>query len=186
MSDARVEFRVGDAQALPVEERSSDVIVSGLVLNFVSDWPKALAEMKRVARSGATIGFYVWDYPGGGVGFMREFWNAATAHDPKASDLTEDRRFPFCTPAGLRNLADEARLVSVDVTAIEAPTVFQDFDDFWHPFTLGAGPAPGYCASLPVTARERLRATLSQTLPRREDGSIHLRTRAWAIKARAV
>ena len=33
--------------------------------------------MRRVARPGATIGFYVWDYPGGGVEFLRAFWNAA-------------------------------------------------------------------------------------------------------------
>jgi SAM-dependent methyltransferase len=184
--DARVDFRVGDAQALPVEERSKDVIVSGLVLNFVADRPKALAEMKRVARTGATIGFYVWDYPGGGVEFMSAFWNAATTLDPNASDLTEDRRFPFCTPDGLRDLANRVGLISVDVTAIETPSVFKDFGDFWHPFTLGAGPAPGYCASLSPTAREQLKAKLSEMLPRQEDGSIHLRTRAWAIKTRAA
>jgi len=184
--DARVDFRTGDAQALPIEEGSKDIIVSGLVLNFVPDRPKALAEMKRVARAGAIIGFYVWDYPGGGVEFMRAFWNAAITLDPNASDLTEDLRFPFCTPDGLRKLADAAGLVSVDVTAIEAPCVFKDFEDFWHPFTLGAGPAPGYCMSLPPAARERLRLNLSETLPRQADGSIHLRTRAWATRTKTV
>jgi SAM-dependent methyltransferase len=184
--DARVDFRVGDAQDLPIEARSKDVIVSGLVLNFVPDRPKALAEMQRVARTGATIGLYVWDYPGGGVEFMRAFWNAATTLDPEASDLTEDRRFPFCTPDGLRSLADQAGLTTVDVTAIETPSVFKDFDDFWRPFTLGAGPAPGYCMSLPPAAREQLRARLSETLPRQDDGSIHMMTRAWALKTRVV
>jgi SAM-dependent methyltransferase len=181
--DARAEFRVGDAQALPVEGGSRDVIVSALVLNFVPDRQRALAEMKRVARGGAQIGFYVWDYPGGGMAFMRAFWTAATSLDPTALDLTEDRRFPFCTREGLIDLTKDAGLASVDSTPIEVETVFKDFDDFWHPFTLGAGPAPGYCMSLDPEARERLRARLYDGLRREEDGSIRLKARAWAIKA---
>ena len=164
-------------------EHSKDVVVSGLVLNFVPDRAKALVEMRRVARPDARIGFYVWDYPNGGVQFMRAFWNAAKVLDPSAAALTEDRRFPFCTPEGLTDLANEADLQSVQVTAIEVPTVFKDFEDFWSPFTLGTGPAPGYCMSLAVDARDRLKTRLSETLPRQADGSIHLTTRAWAIKA---
>jgi hypothetical protein len=75
--------------------------------------------------------------------------------------------------------------VSVTSRAIEKPAVFRDFDDYWRPFTLGAGPAPGYCVSLSAEARERLRMTLSDTLPRQADGSIALRLRAWAVQAKA-
>ena len=181
--DARARFQVGDAQALPADTASRDVIVSSLVLNFVPDREKALAEMKRVGRIGARVGFYVWDYPGGGVEFMRAFWNAATALDPGAMDLMEGRRFPFCTQDGLTDLAKRAGLTSVDSIAIEVPTVFKDFEDYWRPFTLGGGPAPGYCASLDPDARQRLRDKLHEALPRSDDGSIHLKTRAWAVRA---
>jgi SAM-dependent methyltransferase len=181
--DRRVTFQVGDAQAVPAEDATKDAIVSALVLNFVPDRPKALAEMKRVARPGAAIGFYVWDYPGGGIELMRHFWNAAAALDPKAQDLTEDKRFPFCTRDGLTELAKTAGLASVECAPIEVPTVFRDFDDYWRPFTLGAGPAPGYCTSLPPDARERLRTKLHEDLPRAADGSIPLKARAWAVKA---
>ncbi|SFU21700.1 class I SAM-dependent methyltransferase [Mesorhizobium sp. YR577] len=183
VADKRMEFRVGDAQALAVDTGSRDMIVSGLVLNFVPDREKALGEMKRVARSGATIAFYVWDYPGGGVEFMRAFWTAATAIDPNAQDLAEGRRFPFCTPDGLTSLATTAGLSSVECTQIEIPTVFRDFEDYWRPFTLGAGPAPGYCMNLEPSTRQRLRGELHDSLPRNEDGSIPLKTRAWAVKA---
>ena len=181
--DARADFRTGDAQALALDAASRDVIVSALVLNFVPDRAKALAEMKRVVRPGGTIGFYVWDYPGGGIAFMRAFWDAATALDPAASDLTEGKRFPFCTPDGLTRLAASAGLAPVACAPIEVPTVFKDFDDYWRPFTLGAGPAPGYCASLDPERRERLRAALDAGLPRAKDGAIALTARAWAVKA---
>jgi ubiquinone/menaquinone biosynthesis C-methylase UbiE len=184
--DQRVRFQPGDAQALAVETGSRDMIVSALVLNFVPDRQKALTEMKRVARPGATVAFYVWDYPGGGVEFMRAFWTAATALDPGARDLAEDRRFPFCTPDGLTGMARDAGLTSVVCEPIEAPAVFRDFEDFWRPFTLGAGPAPGYCMSLDAEARQRLKESLRDSLPRSDDGSIPLKTRAWAVRATAA
>jgi SAM-dependent methyltransferase len=107
VADGCAEFRVGDAQSLALEAASRDMVVSALVLNFIPDKRKALAEMKRVARPEAIIGFYVWDYPGGGIEFMRAFWNAATALDPKALDLTEGTRFPFCTGDQLTAMAEE-------------------------------------------------------------------------------
>jgi ubiquinone/menaquinone biosynthesis C-methylase UbiE len=175
VADSRADFRVGDAQAVPAEPASRDVIASALVLNFVPDKEKALGEMKRVARPGATVAFYVWDYPGGGMEFMRSFWTAAAALDPAALELTEDRRFPFCTPEGLSDLAKRAGFAAIASTAIEVRTVFKDFDDYWRPFTLGAGPAPGYCASLDPARRERLRKKLEGDLARSADGSIPMR-----------
>lgn len=185
LPDPRASFEVGDAQALAVPAASKDAIVSGLVLNFVPDRARALAEMKRVARPGACVGFYVWDYPGGGMQMMRAFWRAATTLDPNAAELNEDRRFPFCTPDGLTALARAAGLANVECEAIEVPTVFKDFADYWRPFTLGTGPAPGYCASLAPESRERLRQRLEQSLPRGADGAISLQARAWAVRATA-
>lgn len=183
IADERAGFRVGDARALPLEDASRDVVVSALVLNFVPDREKALSEMKRVARPGGTVAFYVWDYPGGGVEFMRAFWKEATALDPRAADLAENRRFPFCTPEGLVALAADAGLRSPVCNPIEIPTVFRDFEDYWRPFTLGAGPAPGYCAGLEPRPRERLRERLRETLATKADGSIPLKARAWAVRA---
>lgn len=181
----RAEFQLGDAQALPVQTASRDVVVSALMLNFVPDKVAALSGMKRAARSGGTIALYVWDYPGGGVEFMRAFWNAAAVLDPGAADLAENKRFPYCTPDGLAELAKNAGLGAVECTAIEAPTLFKDFDDYWHPFTLGQGPAPGYCAKLDPASRQRLKERLMDGLPIQADGSIALKTKAWALKSKA-
>jgi SAM-dependent methyltransferase len=183
LSDARADFQIAGAQALPLGSASKDAIVSGLALNFSPDGTKALAEMRRVARAGGTVACYVWDYPGGGLEFVQAFWDAARALDPAASDLSEDRRFPQCTPDGLIELATSAGLAHVECVPIEAPTVFRAFDDYWHPFTLGAGPAPGYCASLAPDARHRLQERLYGSLPRGADGAIRLKARAWAIRS---
>ncbi|WP_102108389.1 class I SAM-dependent methyltransferase [Oceaniglobus roseus] len=186
ISAERATFVAGTAERLATLPAAAfDLAVSGLVLNFVPDRLAALGEMRRVTRPGGAVAFYVWDYPGGGVGFMRAFWTAAAALDKGAGDLTEDRRFPFCTRDGLLDLARAAGLTSPSVAPLEAASVFADFDDYWHPFTLGTGPAPGYCASLPDEARARLRQRLYDTLPREQDGSIRLGLRAWAAVSRA-
>jgi SAM-dependent methyltransferase len=181
--DTCAEFQLGDAQALPVASGSKDAIVSALVLNFVPEPERALAEMKRAVRVGGTIGFYVWDYPGGGLEFLHAFWTVAAALDPNASDLSEDKRFPMCTPEGLRNLARKAGLVSTECVVIEVPTLFKSFEDFWHPFTLGAGPAPGYYSALAPEVQQHLREAIHESLPQQGDGSIHLKAHAWAVRA---
>jgi hypothetical protein len=73
-------------------------------------------------------------------------------------------------------------LREVAVKAVEVPCIFFDFDDYWRPFTLGTGPAPGYYQSLEPEDRDALRAKLESDLPRSDDGSIPLKARAWAVR----
>lgn len=181
VTDKRVAFEIADAGRLPAPDAAMDVVTSALVLNFLPDRPAALAEMKRVLKPGGLLSFYVWDYPGGGMGFIGEFWKAAAALDDKAKALDEAARFPFCTREGLSELCREAGLPSPSIAPLEIETVFPDFDSFWRPFTLGAGPAPGYCLSLPEDWRSRLKAKLAEDLGGKSP--IRLIGRAWAVKA---
>jgi ubiquinone/menaquinone biosynthesis C-methylase UbiE len=71
---------VGDAAELPFPDDSFDVVVSGLVLNFVPDLGRALAEAARVTRPGGIVGAYVWDYAGQ-MQMLRLFWDAAAELD---------------------------------------------------------------------------------------------------------
>ena len=183
LSEAGAEFRQADAQTLPFAAAEFDGVVSGLVLNFVPDQPRAAAEMARVVRSGGEVALYVWDYAGK-MELMRHFWDAAVALDPRARDLDEGRRFPVCRPEPLRALFGAAGLAQVETRAIDVPTTFRDFDDYWVPFLSGQAPAPGYCMSLGEEARAALRERLRESLPRRLDGSIHLVARAWAVRGR--
>lgn len=179
-ADPRARFEVGDAQKLPLADGAVDVAASALVLNFVPDRQAALRELARVVKAGGRLSFHVWDYPGGGMGMMSVFWRCAIALDAKAADLGEGGRFPFCTPDGLAALCAEAGWPAVTVAPIEVESRFADFEDYWQPFTLGAGPAPGYCAGLPEDARARLKAKLQEELGA---GPFTLPARAWAVKA---
>jgi SAM-dependent methyltransferase len=167
---------VGDARALPFGDGRFDVVVSGLALNFVPGPGLALAEQSRVAAPGATVAAYVWDY-GDGMAMMRLFWDAARETDPDAPD--EGPRFPLCHPEPLAVLWRKAGLTDVVVDAIEIPTTFTDFDDYWRPFLGGQGAAPAYLAGQPPADRDRIRDLLRARLPERD---IHLTARAWAVR----
>ncbi len=181
IKDGRAAFFVGTIEDMQLPGDSCDVVVSGLVLNFLPDIARGLAEMKRIVRQQGIIAAYVWDYADK-MKFLRHFWNAAIALDHGAIVLDEGRRFPLCRPEPLEQLFISAGLKRVDVCPIDVPTQFQDFDDYWLPFLGGQGPAPGYAVSLSEEGRNRLRDRIRSTLPVAEDGSITLTARAWAIK----
>ena len=183
VDDPRVRFAVGDAQELPVDDASVDAAVSGLVLNFVPDPGRAVAEMRRATRTGGTVAAYVWDVAGE-MQLIRRFWDAAIAEDPAAADLDEARRYPLAARSPIEALFRGSGLESVETAAIDVPTVFRDFDDLWTPFLAGQGPGPVYVASLETAARDGLRERLRGSVPTEVDGSIHLIARAWAVRGR--
>jgi SAM-dependent methyltransferase len=185
VADPRASFRVADAQTLPFEDGAFDAVVSGLVLNFVPEPPRMVAEMRRVAGPGGVVAAYVWDYAGD-MQMMRHFWDAAVTLAPAASALDEGRRFPLCRREPLATLFRDAGLDEIGVRAFDVPTVFRDFDDYWTPFLGGQAPAPGYCMSLTEEGRAALRERIRSRLPIRHDGSIALIARAWAVRGRAA
>lgn len=181
--DKRAQFEVQDAQALKENSDWIDAVVSGLVLNFIPNQERAATELGRVAKKDGTIAAYVWDYAGE-MQLMRHFWDAAVALDPSAYESDESVRFPICKPEPLAALWRAAGLGSVETRAIDVPTVFRDFDDYWSPFLGGQAPAPKYAMSLTEEKRAVLREKIRTTLPIRTDGSIHLMARAWAVRGK--
>jgi len=75
-----------------------------------------------------------------------------------------------------------AGLGRVEVTALDVPTPFASFEDYWLPFLGGQGPAPAYAMALDEVARTRLRDHLRERVPAAADGSIRLTARAWAAR----
>src|SRR5262249_9385592 len=59
-------FTRGEAQSLPFPEDRFDVAIMPLVLFFVPDPARGVAEMVRAVRPGGTVAAYVWDMEDGG------------------------------------------------------------------------------------------------------------------------
>lgn len=180
IQDPRVEFLLGEAGAL--RPMTADVVVSGLVLNFVTDVTTAVRSMAAAAGGGVVAG-YVWDYAEG-MELLARFWQVAGELDPAIADRSEVQRFPLCRPGPLSDLWHSAGLTDVSTQALEIDTVFTDVDDLWQPFLGGQGPAPGYVSTLAPEARDALRDRLLSSLPVANDGSVPLRARAWGVRGR--
>ena len=59
------EFRTDEAMALHFPDHTFDAAVMALVIFFVPDPVKGVAEMARVVRPGGMVAAYAWDIPSG-------------------------------------------------------------------------------------------------------------------------
>lgn len=73
-----VEFRLGDAEDLPVPDASFDAVLSVFGAMFAPDHQRAAGEIIRVTRPGGTVGLASWT-PGG---FIGEMFGVITRHVP--------------------------------------------------------------------------------------------------------
>jgi SAM-dependent methyltransferase len=181
---ANIRFEVGDARSLTFPAGQFDASTSLLVLNFIPDVRKAMAELRRVTRPGGTISAAVWDY-GDGMQMLRIFWDAAVALDPSAERLDE-KHMPLCRGGELAELFRTAGLVNVEEEPLDITLHFVSFEDYWSPFLEGQGPAGAYVAGLSERQRSSLRDRLkAQLLPRLDPGGgFTLRARVWAARAK--
>jgi ubiquinone/menaquinone biosynthesis C-methylase UbiE len=173
-----VEFRQGDAIALPFSEDRFDVAVMALVIFFVPNPAKGVAEMVRVVCPGGTVATYAWDIEGGGF--------------PLEPFRTEMRAIGITLPIppssgasrmeALRDLWTGAGLEAVETRVIAVQRTFADFDDFWTT-TLGSsvGQTVAAMASSDV---ELLKARMRARLPADAAGRITYGAHANAVKGR--
>jgi ubiquinone/menaquinone biosynthesis C-methylase UbiE len=177
----RARFEVGDAQALKFEDASFDSTLSLLVLNFVPDHDKAIAEMRRVTRPGGRVSACVWDYSEG-MQMLRFFWDEAVALNP-AADKKDERHMKLSRQGQLGKAWKKAGLKNVRGKPLVIEQSYSSFNDYWEPFLKGAGPAGAYAVSLTEDRRRQLESRLrKRLLGRRDDGPFVLKAAAWAVR----
>ena len=172
-------FQQGDAMALPFGDNEFDAATMALVIFFVPDPVKGVAEMARVVRPGGAVAAYAWDMFGGGFP-----WNQVQV-EMRALGL----KVPYPPSANasrmevLQELWAGAGLESVETRQIAVERSFSDFDVFWATATLGPSIAPTI-AAMPVADLEVLKSRVRATLPSDSAGRITYGARANAIKGR--
>ena len=177
----RAHYEVGDAQALRFQNGAFDSTLALLVMNFVPDHEKAIREMRRVTRPQGTVSACVWDY-NEGMQSLRFFWDEAVALDP-AIEPKDERHMKLSRQGQLAALWKQAGLVNVQEKPLTIDQAFASFDDYWGPFTKGAGPGGAYVVSLPENRRQQLEGRLKKrVLGGRSEGSFTLKARAWCVR----
>ena len=96
--------------------------------------------------------------------FLKYFWEESVALNPGAASVDESQRFARWDEATMASLFRGAGFAQVETAALEIPTDFADFEDYWKPFLGRSGPAPSYVASLILRSVSSCRSRLEQRL----------------------
>ena len=171
------DLREGDAMALPYPDDAFDVAVMPLVIFFVPDPAKGVAEMARVVRAGGVVAAYAWDMHGGGFPYhvVQREMRALGAVVP-APPRTEASRGEVMTA-----LWRDAGLTDVELHEITVQRTFASFDEFWA-IVVGWAAVGETMATMAPEAIAQLTARLRECLPAAADGSISYAARANAVK----
>lgn len=184
--DPRVIYRTGDACALPFDDARFDRCVSQLVLNFVPDAGRAIAEMVRVTRPGGIVAAAVWDVQGGMPSF-RMFWDTACVVDP-AAEAPRNRYYsaPLTRSGELASAFAAAGLQAVAQEPVTVRMDFENFADYWTPMLGKTGPVGAYLDSVGEAVRteleRRVRAAYEMGLG---DGPRSFAASAWMCRGAA-
>jgi SAM-dependent methyltransferase len=172
-------FGRGDAMALPFAADTFDAATMALVIFFVPNPGKGVAEMVRVVRPGGVVAAYAWDMLGGGFPL-----------EPIRIGMRAMGLIPLSPPSAeasridaMRELWTGAGLDAVETREITVQRTFADFDDFWTTGLLGSSIGPTVAAMAPADV-ELLKARVCERLPADATGRITYVARANAIKGR--
>jgi SAM-dependent methyltransferase len=171
---------VADAQSLPLNDDSFDVAVMALVVHFVPDPPRAVAEMARVLRPGGVAASYVWDYSMKGsptAPLVEALKSLGFAPPPPPS--------PNATAtSALQELWRSAGFEEIETRVISVPVTFSNFEEFWGSMSLPVGTAGQAIAQMNSAELKRLRAALEERTHSDGNGRVAYRATANAIKGR--
>jgi ubiquinone/menaquinone biosynthesis C-methylase UbiE len=170
-------FQLGDAMALPFSNDRFDAAVMSLVIFFVPDPVKGVAEMVRVVRPGGTVAAYAWDELDGGFPFapIREELRAMGFNPPQPPSVGASRA------EALRDLWAGAGLEDIETREIAVSRTFNDFDEFWATSTMTGSTRPTIAAMQPAEI-EQLKARVRAGMNVDPQGRVTRAARANAIK----
>ena len=175
-----VRFGVADASAMPYRDGACDVVASALVVNFIPDRQKAVAEMHRVLRVGGSAAAFVWDFaadrsPSGPV---RQALAALGVEVPPTPG-GEDSRLPaleaLFAAAGFRGLATRS---------FDVQQHFADAEAFWEAQATGFSPVASIVKRQSPEVREAARLRVHGMLAPAPGGGVTYTARAHAVKGR--
>jgi len=171
-------FEVGDAHNLTFGEETFDAAIMALVLAFLAEPAKAVAEMARVVRPGGWVATYMWDVLNGGAPTTPIY----TAIESLGSTLPVRPNPAAARLEAMHGFWEMAGLQAIETCVIRIPVRYADFNDFWESNTVPVGPQGKAIASMSPREREQLRARLREQLPAAPDGHIFYESFANAVR----
>ena len=143
-----IDYRLGDAEALPVADASFDAVVSTFGVMFVSRPEAAAAELARVCKPGGRLALATWT-PDGAIAEMFGVMRPYMAAPPAVSPFDWGRR------ERLEALLGEA--FDLTIATETSHYVETGGEAAWNTFVTGYGPTRMLAASLDDDRRAALK-----------------------------
>jgi ubiquinone/menaquinone biosynthesis C-methylase UbiE len=139
-----IDFRVGDAEKLPFEDESFDLVISTCGVMFVRDPNAAAAELARVCRKGGRLGLTTWPADGTVAGLFKVM-----------KPYMPESPFEWGSRETVRQLLGSA----FDLRFETGTTMLREPSGLavWELFAAGYGPTRSLAASLNPERREKLK-----------------------------
>ena len=182
-NDPRVVVEQADATDLPYPDHSFDRALAMLVLHFVPNTERAIAEMRRVVRPGGVVAATVWDHLGGMPG-MRMMVDTVAMMSEAGRQMRNRYLFqPMMGPGEMKRAFLEAGLAEVEYTQLMIRMDYSDFDDFWAPIAAGEGPLGKFVGGLDKEQSALVTAAVRDAYEGgRPDGPRSFASVAWACR----
>ena len=167
-----IEFRQGDAENLPFDEKTFDAVVVGFGINHLPHPERVFAEAYRVLKRGGSFAFTVWATPKPGEAFGMVL-GAIQNGEPNAKLPPAPPYFPYFRCAD----AEEARRVLEQTGFIEPNTCL--VPQHWHhdtpdqvfdAFNEGAVRATAMLRAQSAERREKIRIIVRGQVERLREG----------------
>lgn len=162
------------AEQLPFADASFDLTLAQLVVHFMTDPVAGLREMARVTRPGGTVAASVWDQSHD-RGPLSTFWRAVQELDPSADS---ESHLAGVGEGELARLFAAAGMPEASSSVLTVHVSHATFEDWWHPFTLGVGPAGEYVAKLD---EDRCRELAGHCRRLQPHGPFTVEAAAWTV-----
>lgn len=145
-----IEFREGDAEALPFPDANFDVVLSTCGHMFAPDQPKVASELARVLKPGGRAVFLAWT-PEGGLGGWFKITNK---HVPPPAGVASP--FNWGNPEKVQELLGN-QWSEITFSRGDAPQFGDSADDIWRLFSTRYGPTVRAFSSLQGDAQSAFR-----------------------------
>lgn len=144
-----ITYNVGDAEALPYEDASFDVVASACGVMFAPDHAAVAAELARVTRPGGRLGLACWT-PDGAMG---DVFRVMRPYQPPPPDGVGSP-FDWGREDHVTGLLGEA--FELEFVSLESLLVAGSAEDVWELFSSSYGPTKTLADSLDDDRREAL------------------------------
>ena len=172
------DVRHGPAEELPWPDESFDGALAQLVLTFMNDAPRGVAEMRRVVKPGCVVATCMWDRDGMEMLAAVNRTQRALADDGAATEA----RTAYRTRAEIEALFAGDGFDDVRTELLEVEAGYTGFDEFWAALGGGVGPAGAWLKELKDGRRDAAHDEVFRQIGA-PTGAFTLTGRAWATRA---